>query len=62
MRWLIAETSFLLIAAILKLWGRRWISTATSRVLTTAVMRGTIWLLAARQPDEPGAARGEDGE
>jgi len=53
-RWIIGEASFLLIAAILKLWGRRWISTETSHVLTTAVMRGTIWLLdpAARSSGE----------
>lgn len=50
----VGAASFWLIAATLKLWGRRWISTSTSRRLTTAVMRSTIWLLAgcrARRPD-----------
>lgn len=54
MRSILAECSFLLIAAILKLWGRRWISTAQSRALTTLVMRATIWLLVPpreRSPD-----------
>lgn len=49
MRHIIGEASFLLIAACLKLWGRRWISTALCRRLTTLVMAATIRVLAGSE-------------
>lgn len=59
MRYVLGETSIFLIGVILKLWGHCWISTATSRTLTTLVVRATIWLCRAATPDA-GTSQGEE--
>jgi hypothetical protein len=55
-RWIVGETSLLLIGAVYKLWGRWWIDDDTCRRWVTAIMRAAI---AVRRRPTRGTGGGE---